>query len=292
MSGDEFRTVAPEALAPGRLMRSLGLAPRKGLGQNFLVSKSALRHIMGALELCGGDTVIEVGAGAGTLTGFLAAHAGAVVAVELDDRLAEYLRLRFAEVQNVRIVQADILAVVPQDLLPSTTVRYKVAGNLPYYLTSAAIRQVLDWRPSPELMVVMVQEEVARRIVAAPGDMSLLSLMVQLAGRPEMVARVPPGAFVPAPKVSSAIVRVRPYPERLASAQLEAAVFELARAGFHQRRKTLLNALASGGGMQREQARRLVESVGLPEKARAEELSAQQWIELARQVQPVGRDTE
>ncbi|MGI6208616.1 MAG: 16S rRNA (adenine(1518)-N(6)/adenine(1519)-N(6))-dimethyltransferase RsmA [Anaerolineae bacterium] len=282
----DFPTLAPEALAPAQLLRTLDRGARKALGQNFLAGKSALRRILLALDLQPGDVVVEIGAGLGTLTGFLAATAREVVAVELDDDLAHYLAERFRPVGTVRLVHGDILDLTPADLLTDTGEPYKVVGNLPYYITSAAIRHVLSWEPTPQVIVVMVQEEVARRIVAKPGDLSLLALMVQLRARAEMVARVPAGAFVPRPKVDSAVVRIVPDPARRLEPEVEEHLFELARAGFQQKRKTLVNSLAGVAGMAREDLAQLLQDLGINPSARAQELSPDQWIALARAIRP------
>ncbi len=284
-AGREFATLFPEGLAPGRLLRSLELTARKGMGQNFLAGKAALRQVLLALDPGPDDLVVEIGAGLGTLTGFLAASAGRVVAVELDDSLAGHLENQFAPAHGVGIVRGDILCLSPADLGISATTPYKVVGNLPYYITSAALRHVLAWEPRPQVLVVMVQEEVARRIVAKPGDLSLLALMVQLAGAAEMVARVPAGAFVPPPKVNSAVVRIVPRPQSLLPPEQEATLWRLARAGFQQKRKTLANSLAGALPFAKGDIGTMLTSLGISPSARAQELSLEQWIALTRKAQ-------
>lgn len=278
----DFPTLTPEALAPAQLLRSLDLGPRKALGQNFLASKSALRRILLALDLRPGDAVVEVGAGLGTLTGFLAAQAGQVVAVELDDNLARYLAERFHGVRTVRVVPGDVLDLTPAELLSDVAQPYKVAGNLPYYITSAALRHILGWDPAPQVIVVMVQEEVARRIVARPGELSLLALMVQLRAQAEIAARVPAGAFVPRPKVDSALLRIVPDPARRPHPALEKQLFALARSAFHQKRKTLLNSLTGVVPISRQDLAQLLLDLGINPAARAQELTTDQWQALAR----------
>lgn len=284
----EFSTLYPEGLAPGRLLRSLDLAARKGLGQNFLAGKSALRQVLLALDPQPDDVVVEIGAGLGTLTGYLAAEAGRVLAVELDDHLAGHLEGQFAGAGNVQVVRGDILALHPSDLGLASGSRYKAVGNLPYYITSAALRHVLGWVPTPEVLVVMVQEEVARRIVARPGDLSLLALMVQLAGAAELVARVPAGAFVPPPKVNSAVVRIVPHSQPRVTPAEEDQLFRLARAAFQQKRKTLANSLAGAVPLSKSSLGRLLESVGLSPSTRAQQVSLEQWIALTAATQEVG----
>ncbi len=284
----EFHTLTPESLAPARLLRSLDLAPRKRLGQNFLAGTAAIRQILLALELGPADTVVEVGAGLGTLTGFLATGAGRVVAVELDDHLEAYLSGRFADIEKVQIVHGDILDLGPADLLDPSSASYKVMGNLPYYITSAALRHILEWSPPPALLVVTVQEEVARRMTASPGEMSLLALMVQLRGSVEIVARVPAGAFVPRPKVDSAVVRVVPRACPIVSLGEEEALFRLARAGFQQKRKTLLNSLGAVVPWPKPRLEAVLAGVGVSGGSRAQELSVDDWVALTRAVESAG----
>src|SRR5215216_5727842 len=219
-------------LDPARVraaLRSLDLRPARDMGQNFLTDASALSTIIAAAELAPHDTVIEVGPGLGVLTWELLQHAGRVVAVELDRRLAERLRQEFAHEPRLTVVQSDILKLPPSDLIadhrPPTTdhmsdVRneerssvvsrqssYKVVANLPYAITSAALRHFLEAENKPTTIVVLVQWEVAERIVARPGDMSVLAHSVQIYAEPEIVARVPASSFVPAPAVGSAVLR-------------------------------------------------------------------------------------
>ena len=281
----EFATLAPEALAPARLLRDLGLEPKKHLGQSFLASSSAVRQILLALEL-GEDQVVEIGPGLGTLTGYLAQRASTVVAVELDEELSNYLSHRFSGLPHVMIVQADVLDVSPADLPLDHNRPYKLVGNLPYYITSPILRWVLSWEPGPQLVVIMVQEEVARRMVAEPGQISLLSLMVQLRGKPEVTHRIPAGSFVPRPRVNSAIVRVIPHAQPAVDAEEEARLFRLARAAFQQRRKMLQNSLQSVLSCPKECIVQLLDGVGIPHAARPQDLSVQQWIGLARAAPP------
>ncbi|MHB0876404.1 MAG: 16S rRNA (adenine(1518)-N(6)/adenine(1519)-N(6))-dimethyltransferase RsmA [Anaerolineae bacterium] len=281
----EHVTVAPETLAPSQLLRALGLEARKGLGQNFLASQSAIHHILTALDLQPDETVVEVGSGLGTLTGYLAAVAGAVVAVELDDSLVRHLQALFADTTTVRIVHGDILTLTPEALFAGAVPPYRVAGNLPYYITSAAIRHVLSWVPAPRRVVVMVQYEVARRIVAGPGEMSLLALMVQMKGVPRIVARIPAGAFVPPPKVNSAVVSIVPHQSPLATESVDEAVFRLARYGFQQRRKMLVNSLSAGLAADKATVKTLLDAAVVAPTARAEDLSVSQWLALARLVE-------
>lgn len=258
------------------------------MGQHLLTDRSVLGQVVEAAELGLTDTVIEVGAGLGVLTRELALRAGRVIAVELDQRLALALRQGLASLPNVEIVQGDILKLPPSQLLtPKGSVgaagpwpSYKVVANLPYYITSAALRHFLEESPRPRLMVLMVQVEVAERIAAAPGQMSLLSVSVQLYGRPTILARVPARSFSPPPKVESAILRIDVH-SKPPVAVPEADFFPVVRAGFTSRRKQLHNALAHALDFAPGEAQAVLAEAGISPQRRAQTLSVEEWAALA-----------
>ncbi len=267
-----------------QLLRRYGLRARKGLAQHFLVDETALATILDAAELGPEDTVIEVGPGLGVLTEELAQRAGRVIAVELDDRLADALRERLASLDNVSVVNGDILEVDLAELLGAADAGsapdYKVVANLPYYITSLVLRRFLETPPRPVTMVVMVQREVAETIAAAPGAMSLLSVSVQFYGEPVVVAIVPAASFYPPPAVDSAILKITATASlRLAVAD-EPGFFGLVRAGFSASRKQLANSLANGLGRPRDEVLPLLEAAGIDPKRRAETLAVAEWVRL------------
>ena len=266
-----------------RLLREFNLQPKKGLGQNFLVSEGALRRIVAAADLEPGDVVLEVGPGLGTLTRLLAQQAERVIAVELDQRLVEVLSRTLADFSNVEIVQGDILEMEPGGL-SGLSPGYRVVANLPYYITSAVLRHLLTARVKPQLMVVTVQREVARRMIASPGQMSLLSVSVQFYGRPRIVARIPAGAFYPAPKVSSAVVRVDLYKSLPVAVDDVDRFFEVVRAGFGQKRKQLRNALSQGLSLPVGAVVEALRRAGVDEKRRAQTLSLEEWARVTREI--------
>jgi 16S rRNA (adenine1518-N6/adenine1519-N6)-dimethyltransferase len=261
-------------------LAALDIRPKKGLGQNFLVDPAHRARIVAAADLTPNDTVLEVGPGPGVLTELVAQQAGRVVAVELDDRLIPFLRERFAGQAHVSIVHADILESDPGQLVDEQP--YKVVANLPYYITSAVIRHLLESNPSPDVLVLTVQREVAERMVAQPPDMSLLALGTQFYTTAKIVGRIPAGAFYPVPKVESAVVRLNRRTAPIASDITPDAFFEVARAGFSQPRKQLRNSLAAGLAMAPAEVEAWLARAGIDPKRRAETLSLGEWADLVR----------
>lgn len=260
------------------LLRRHGIRPDRRLGQNFLFNPNALEKVVAAAELGGHETVLEIGAGVGSLTRLLAQRAGRVVAVEFDQRLLPALREVVDPFPNVRIVEGDILSLDLADLVGGE--RYQVVANIPYNITSAVIRKLMEADSSPGRVVLTIQQEVAERIVAEPGDMSLLALSVQLYGEPSVRNRISKRDFYPSPEVDSAVLRIDLRAELpLSNGELE-ALFMLARAGFHQRRKQLRNSLGHGTELSRNDVDELMESVGLSPKRRPQSLGVEEWIEL------------
>lgn len=265
-------------LEVGALLRAYGLSPRKGLGQNFLTDPAVLGRIVQAADLPAYATVLEVGPGLGSLTRHLALAAQRVVAVELDGQLLPVLEGVLGDYGNVEIVQGDILNLDPAALMGVNG--YFVVANIPYYITSALIRHLLEAPVKPKRMVLTVQREVAERICAGPGDMSLLALSVQVYGRPSVVLRIPNGAFIPPPKVDSAVVRVDVYPQPRITAERLAQFFRLTKAGFSQKRKMLRNAIAGGMHLSGDQAAALLLRGGIDPQRRAETLALEEWAAL------------
>ncbi len=260
------------------LLRQYGLRPRKGLGQNFLHDNHALQKIVTAAEIERADSVLEIGPGLGSLTRYLALAARAVTAVELDETLFPVLRAVLAPYPNVRLIRGDILDLRPADLIEAAG--YLVVANIPYYITSALLRHLLEGEPRPRRLVLTVQREVAERICAGPGQMSLLALSVQVYGTPRLVAHLPAGAFYPPPKVDSAVVRIEVAPQPRFPASQMGTFFRLIKAGFSQKRKTLRNALAGGLGIEPAAAERLLVAADIDPRRRAETLSLEEWGKL------------
>ena len=265
-----------------KLLRRSGLRARKRLGQHFLIDEGVLYRILDAAALKPDDTVVEVGPGLGVLTEELAERAGRVIAIELDDKLAEILKQDLTALDNVRIINGDILKIDPASLLPEQSRNYKVVANLPYYITSPVLRHFLEADTPPQLLVVMVQKEVAEEIAARPGRMSLLSVSVQLYGKPEIVEYVPAASFYPAPEVDSAILKVVPYTRILIEVTDRESFFTLVRAGFSAARKQLANSLTQGLSLSKAETLSLLEGAEIEAKRRAETLSIEEWLHLWR----------
>ncbi len=264
------------------LLKRHGLRADKALGQNFLQDKAALEKIVRAAEILEDDSVLEIGPGLGSLTRYLAVTAKRVTAVELDPDLLGPLEVILKPYQNVRVVQGDILELKISELIDQP--EYIVAANIPYNITSAIIRHLLEGDVKPRRVVLTIQKEVAERICAKPGDMSLLALSVQVYGKPSIAAKIPAGCFHPVPNVDSAILRIDIYKEPLIPPELLKTFFRLIKAGFSQKRKTLRNSLSAGLNISSQLAVEFLTAAKIDFMRRAETLSIEEWKELCGQI--------
>ncbi len=271
------------------MLRRFDLKARKRLGQHFLIDGEVLKLITSAAELTPTDIILEIGPGLGILTKELARQTGWVITVELDNKLANILKQTLASFDNVTIINKDILRIDPATLLrePKTkfapaTSPYKVVANLPYYITSPVLRHFLEASVKPEMMIVMVQKEVAEAIVAEPGQRSVLSISVQLYGKPRIVSYVPAQSFYPAPEVDSAILRIDLYSQPAVAVADEKGFFELVRAGFTASRKQIVNSLVQGLGLSKTEVLALLGRADIVPQRRAETLTLEEWAHLWR----------
>jgi len=267
------------------LLKSHHISPKKGLGQNFLLDPVALRQIITAAEIPENSTVLEIGPGLGSLTRYLAQSAQKVVAVELDAELFPVLQQVLADFQNVTLVKGDILKLQPEVLVNQEC--YLVVANIPYYITSNLIRHLLEASIKPKRLVLTVQREVAERICAKPGNLSLLALSVQVYGLPKLAGQIPAGAFYPSPKVDSTIVRVDLYPQPLIPAESLDQFFRLAKAGYSQKRKTMRNSISGGMGWTTGRVVELLQAAGINPQRRAETISLAEWNDLTALVRDI-----
>ncbi len=281
--------------------------PDKSRGQNFLKDKNILAKIIDAGELKSSDTVLEIGAGTGVLTAELAKQVKKVVSFEIDKKLIPVLQENLKDFDNVEIFNESILECHPREsgdlgksgslwipacagMTDAMLTKYKLIANIPYNITSAILEKFLSVERPPELIVLLVQKEVAERVCANPGEMSILSVMAQYYGEPKIIACVPPSAFWPVPKVDSAILKIviNRHPElvsgsheMLKQVQHDAVrFFSIVKAGFSQRRKMLKNNLRALGDEKIIAA--AMRKAGIGEKARAQELTVEQWVDLAK----------
>jgi 16S rRNA (adenine1518-N6/adenine1519-N6)-dimethyltransferase len=251
------------------------------MGQNFLIDRDALQTIVSAAHLTQSSVVVEVGPGLGVLTWELVQVAGSVTAIELDTRLANRLARVYAESSNLTLVNQDVLQT---DIAALTQQKpYQVVANLPYAITSPVLRHFLESANPPTTMVVLVQREVAQRICAQPGDMSVLAHGIQVRAIPELIAVVPPESFLPAPEVHSAVMRLTLRDKPLIEPEREARVFRILKAGFLHARKQLGNSLSGGLAahgikVERADAQAALVAAGIDPARRAETLSFAEWI--------------
>ncbi|MBI2098868.1 ribosomal RNA small subunit methyltransferase A [Candidatus Uhrbacteria bacterium] len=279
------------------LVAELGISPQKTLGQNFLIDENILQKIISVAELTDKDTILEIGPGLGILTKELAVRAGKVIAIEKDKKLVHYLQsamkspprqdpafsaLNFKEAagqyNNITIVEEDFLKIDLSKLGLGKS--YKIVANLPYSITSDAIRKIMESDPAPSAAVLMVQKEVAERICAKPGDMSLLALSVQYYGVPSLMFQVSRGSFWPVPKVDSAVIKILIDKKR--DLKVAEDFFRIARIGFSSPRKQLQNNLSSGLHTSKEKTIELLNRAKINPKARPEELGVGDWERLAQ----------
>lgn len=268
------------------LCKKYGIRPSKDFGQNFLIDREVLEEIVAAADLKKDDTVLEIGPGFGVLTAELAGRVKKVLAVEADRGVASALAEIMAGKKNLEIVEKDILKFKISDLrFPNYG--YKVVANLPYQITSAVFRKFLSEEPRPSEITVMVQKEVAERISAPPGEMSVLSVSAQFFGQPEIVAVVPRTAFWPEPEVDSAILRItriKNESEKNLGQINQEKFFRAVKIGFSARRKQLHNNLSGGLRISGEKVKEILVDLGFDERARAQDLGVNDWINLVNQL--------
>lgn len=256
--------------------------PKKSLGQNFLRDADIVEGILRVAEVGADDRILEIGPGDGALTAPLLARGAKVTAIELDHALVERLGERFQESDTLLLLEGNILELDMNRYLSESSFedgKYKVVANIPYYITAPIIRLLLSLAARPERIVLMVQNEVAKRLAAAPGDMSILSVMAQYYADVRTEIFVPKSSFFPVPKVDSAVVMLRP--KRRFSQEGDRRIFRVVRAGFAARRKTLANNLSSSFRIPREEITAMLADIGLGVSVRAQELSVEDWEKLA-----------
>ena len=262
------------------ILKVFHLRASKKLGQNFLIDAAVVRGIVEAAELQEGERVLEIGPGIGTLTQGLAESGAQVTAVELDKKLPAVLAETLKGYENVRIVQGDILKTDIRELMGDAP--FKVAANLPYYITTPILMALLEQRLPIRKIVTMVQKEVAERMIAPSGSKTYgaLSVAVQYYTAPEIVLDVPPKSFIPAPEVDSVVIACKVRGEPPVTVRDEKLFFRVVKAAFGQRRKTLSNAL-KGAGFLKDEVQEALEKAGIEAARRGETLSLEEFAQLA-----------
>ncbi|MDD5760644.1 MAG: 16S rRNA (adenine(1518)-N(6)/adenine(1519)-N(6))-dimethyltransferase RsmA [Candidatus Pacebacteria bacterium] len=254
---------------------------QKKLGQVFLKDKDVVNKIIQQGKISKKDLVLEIGPGKGILTQALVKTGANVITVEKDPKLVQFLQNKFRNQPNLKIIQADI-----RDFLKNTEHKilntgYKVVGNIPYYLTSHLIQLTLELDKKPETVVLMVQKEVAQRIINQPPKMNLLAASVQFYAKPEIIYYVPKTAFSPIPKVDSAIIKLTPYSHDKKDKKIKKAYFKTIKAGFKQPRKLLMSNLSTNLKINKETIKEAFKQLDIPLNTRAQDLSIDKWISLS-----------
>jgi 16S rRNA (adenine1518-N6/adenine1519-N6)-dimethyltransferase len=277
------RLVPPTPGQLRRLLHAEKLRPRKSLSQNFLTDPEALDAIVAAAELARGDRVVEIGPGLGVLTRRLLAAGASVIAVELDPRLAGYLRRELAGIDAFELIEADALGLHPRELFPGEPI--KVVANIPYHITSPLLHAFLDGDRPPDLTVLLVQLEVAERVASPPGGMSYLSVFVQNITSAEIVTRVPAASFEPAPDVDSAVLRLRRRDRpSVPAGPAREAFHRVVQAGFRQRRKQIHNGLGRELPVSAESVTEALAVCGVTPDRRPQTLSVDEWACLTHRL--------
>jgi len=253
------------------------VAPKKSLGQHWLKDRDALVHIANCAELTSEDTVLEIGPGLGTLTSELLRRSKNVIAVEFDEELARKLPAQFPG-KNLQVVTSDILSFDLSDLPAG----YKVVANVPYYITSKIVQLLMTAQNKPSIAVLLVQKEVAQRLAAQPGDMSILAVSAQLFADVALGDIVPAKLFTPPPKVDSQVVILKSRTTPFLTESSEKEFFQMVKAGFSAKRKKLRSSLSAALHLEKDEIELLLQTVGIDPDARAETLSLEQWARLTK----------
>ncbi len=265
------------------LCQKYGLTPSKKYGQNFLINPEPIEKMIETAEIKPDDVIVEVGPGFGVLTLALVEKATKVLSFEIEKKIEPYWSEELKKHNNLEIVWGNVLHEVESQKSIEFLKSYKVVANLPYQITSQILRAFLEMENKPEVMVLMVQKEVAERICAPVGDMSVLSVSVQYYGEPEIVAYVPRSSFWPVPAVDSAIIKIRSKESGVGSSEKDKEFFKIVKAGFSSRRKMLIKNLSAV--VDKDKIRNIFKELNIDKKVRAQELSVEQWKTIVRSIE-------
>ena len=271
------------------LMKKYNLTANKKLGQNFLIDDEAINKIVDSSKITKEDLIIEIGPGLGTLTALLLEKAGKVISIELDDRMIKILKDRFLLYDNFELINNDVLKVNLPELITQNSEykSVKVVANLPYYITTPIIMKLLENRLNIKSITIMIQKEVAERILAKPGTKlsGAITYSVNYYAEPEKVTMVPNTSFIPSPEVDSEVIKLNIRKTPPVTLNDEKLFFNVIKASFMQRRKTLTNGLVNGGIIEnKSKAVDMLKSIGLSENIRGEELTLEQFADLSNKI--------
>lgn len=271
------------------IMNKYNITANKSLGQNFLISEDAVDSIVASAEITKQDLIIEIGPGLGTLTQRLIEKAGKVVCVELDTRMVNIITERFALYDNIEIINEDVLKVNLQELIQTQKQQYnltsaKVVANLPYYITTPIIMKLLEDKLDIQSITIMIQKEVAQRLVAKPGDnlSGAITYGIHYYTEPESITEVPHDAFIPAPEVDSQVIKLNIRKNPPVQVEDETKLFQIIKQAFMQRRKTLTNALSNGTFFaSKQEVEEMLVALGIDTKIRGEKLTLEQFAQIS-----------
>ena len=270
------------------IMDKYHITANKNLGQNFLVNDDAVTGIVDAANVSKDDLIIEIGPGLGTLTKELLDRAGKVICIELDKRMIEILNDRFSMYDNFKVLNDDVLKVNLKELIAKEKIKTtKIVANLPYYITTPIIMKLLEDRLDIETITVMIQKEVADRLVTKPGtgDTGAITYAIHYYTNPKRVLEVPNTAFIPEPKVNSTVISLEVLKEPKVAVKDEKKLFEVIKTAFMQKRKTLLNALANSNKYgSKEQICKTLELLSIDNRVRPEKLTLEEFAKIADEI--------
>ncbi|MCI9176999.1 MAG: 16S rRNA (adenine(1518)-N(6)/adenine(1519)-N(6))-dimethyltransferase RsmA [Clostridia bacterium] len=274
------------------LIKKYHITANKSLGQNFLISEQVVKNIIEGAEITKEDIVIEIGPGLGTLTKELLEKAKRVIAIELDERMIAILQERFALYHNFEIIKKDVLKIDFDKLVYEQNIEkenIKIVANLPYYITTPIIMKLLEEKAPVESITIMIQKEVAQRLIELPGQKNAgaITYCVYYYCESESITVVPKSSFIPEPQVESQVIKLNIRKQPPVKLENEKLFFKLVKASFMQRRKTLLNGLSNNKIADKQTIKQLLISLDLPENVRGEDLSIEQFASLANKLNSI-----
>ena len=265
------------------ILKKYSIRANKNLGQNFLINQHVIDQIVNSAEITKEDLVIEIGPGLGTLTKQLLERAGKVICIELDERMVNILKDRFSLYENFEIINQDVLKVDLNQIIEKENKRCKIVANLPYYITTPIIMKLLESKLNIESITVMIQKEVADRLIAIPGEKlaGAITYTVYYYCESEKILEVPPESFIPEPEVTSEVIKLKLRKDTAVKTNNTQKMFAIIKTAFMQRRKTLLNALTNGNIFNsKQEAAEIFNELNISQNARAEELTLEQFAEI------------